>query len=88
MPVIRIPAVLRDCTGGQATVELHAASTGELLQKLASDLPELAIQILSENGQLLPHLQLFMDDQRVVPEHSLTLRANSELLLISPVAGG
>lgn len=88
MPVIQIPAVLRDCTGDQASVEIQAASTNEFLQKLPSDLPELAGRILDANGQLLPHIQLFVGDQRVNAEHSIALNASSELLLISPVAGG
>jgi len=52
---IRLPTVLRQHAGGQATVKANGSTLGEALQDLVLQFPMLKDQVISKNGR---HSQL------------------------------
>ncbi|GAB5402733.1 MAG: MoaD/ThiS family protein [Aureliella sp.] len=88
MPTVHIPASLRNATDGQSTLQIAGVSTDELLAKIRSDHPQLAERILDSDGRLLPHIQMFVGESQVNSSEPVSVDSGSEVLLVSPLAGG
>lgn len=56
-----LPAALRRYAGDEAEVEIHGATLGEALDGLATRFPQLERRLRDEQGQLRPHVLLFVD---------------------------
>lgn len=87
---IRLPTVLRPSAGGQATVEAEGATVGEVFDDLVRQQPGLKSQLLTEDGELHRHLNVFLNDDDIRYLGKLDAKVNDgdTLTLMPAVAGG
>ena len=87
---IRLPTVLRPSAGGQATVEAEGATVGEVFDDLVRQHPGLRGQLLTEDGELHRHLNVFLndDDIRYLGKLDAKVGDSDTLTLMPAVAGG
>ena len=91
MPIaIRLPNVLRPAAGGQATVTADGATVGEVFEDLVRQHPGLRSQLLTDDGALHRHLNVFLndDDIRYLGKLDAKVRDSDTLTLMPAVAGG
>jgi len=87
---VRLPAVLRSATGGQATVRAEGATVGEVFDDLVRQHPGLRDQILTTEGELHRHLNVYLndDDIRYLGKLDAKVAEDDTLTLMPAVAGG
>jgi sulfur-carrier protein len=87
---IRLPNVLRPSAGGQATIEAEGATVGEVFDDLIRQHPGLRAQLLTEDGALHRHLNVFLndDDIRYLGKLDAKVGESDTLTLMPAVAGG
>jgi molybdopterin synthase sulfur carrier subunit len=56
-----LPAALRHYAGEEAEIEIRGGTLGEALDDLAMRLPQLERRLRDEQGQLRPHVLMFVD---------------------------
>jgi molybdopterin converting factor small subunit len=85
-----LPTVLRSATGGQATVEADGATVGDVFDDLIRQHPGLKSQLLTDDGQLHRHLNVFLndDDIRYLGKLDAKVGDRDTLTLMPAVAGG
>jgi molybdopterin converting factor small subunit len=88
----RIPGPLRPLAGGQNTVRLEssAATVGDALEALWGLHPELRHRILTERGELRPHVNVFVGAENIRYTGGLAtpLAGEAEGAIIPAVSGG
>jgi sulfite reductase beta subunit-like hemoprotein/molybdopterin converting factor small subunit len=89
-PLVRIPGMLLEATGGADLLEIDAATVREALAVLAGRYPRLAEQILDGNGEILQSINLFVgeDDIRGLGGLEAPLRPGQELTILPALSGG
>lgn len=87
---VRLPTVLRAGAGGQPTVAADGATVGEVFEDLIRQYPALKSQLLTEDGQLHRHLNVFLndDDIRYLGKLDAKVGETDTLTLMPAVAGG
>ncbi len=90
MPRILIPTALRPYAERRDSVDLPAATVGELLEKLAAAYPELRRHLFSEEGKLRSFVNVYVNDEDIrYLKREATPLAEGDLISIVPsVAGG
>lgn len=90
MTKVLIPTSLRTVTGGNRELDYQADSVGELLEKMTSEYPDLAKQLLDDEGQLVSFINLFVNDENIrdLGGLSTALDDRDEVLLVPAIAGG
>lgn len=90
MSVVRVPAVLRAATGGEATVKVSGGTIGEVFQDLVEQYPGLRSQVLSDDGSPHRHLNVFLndDDIRYLGRLDAKVGEDDTITLMPAVAGG
>jgi molybdopterin converting factor small subunit len=87
-----IPGALREFTGGHSTVviELSPESLGDALSALWTLYPGLRDRLVTEQGQLRQHINLFIGQENVRYTGGLAtaVSAGSEISIIPAVSGG
>ena len=90
--VICIPAALRPLTGGRDRIHLDSspATVGEALQELGRLSPGVRDRVLTEEGSVRPHVNLFVGSANVRETGGLgtPLRDGSEIWILPAVSGG
>ena len=88
----RIPGPLRPLVGGQHTVRLESnpATAGDALDALWGLHPELRHRILTERGELRPHVNVFVGAESIRYTGGLAtpLAGEAEVAIIPAVSGG
>lgn len=87
---VRLPTVLRPAAGGAATVEAQGATVGEVFEDLVRQHPALRDQLLTPEGDLHRHLNVFLndDDIRYLGRLEAKVGDDDTLTLMPAVAGG
>jgi MoaD family protein len=87
---IRLPTVLRQHAGGQATVKANGSTLGEVLQDLALQFPLLKDQVITEDGTLHKFVNVYKNDEDVRYLDKLDTKVDDgDVISILPaVAGG
>jgi molybdopterin converting factor small subunit len=87
---VRLPTVLRPSAGGQATIAAEGATVGEVFQDLIRQHPGLRDQLLTGDGELHRHLNIFLndDDIRYLGKLDAKVADRDTLTLMPAVAGG
>ena len=90
---MRVPAALRDLTGGRATPVFDLAAGGsvsDLLDAIAVAHPALERRIRDEQGTLRPHVNLFIGDENVRSAAGVdtVLCSGDELTVLPAISGG
>lgn len=87
---LRIPTVLRQATGGAATLDGRGSTIGEVLSALAADHPGVKPQLFNEDGSLHKFLNVYVndDDVRYLGGLDAPVADGDEITLLPAVAGG
>lgn len=89
---IVLPEALRELAGGRGVVEVaHGAETvGGVLGALRASHPGLYDRLMTEQGALRPHVNLFVDGENVRFTGGLetAVGVGSEVLVLPAISGG
>jgi molybdopterin converting factor small subunit len=87
---VRLPTILRGATGGHAIVRATGATVGEVFDDLVGLYPELRAQVLTSDGDLHRHLNVFLNDDDIRYLGKLDAKVNEDdiVTLMPAVAGG
>jgi molybdopterin synthase sulfur carrier subunit len=89
---INITGFLTDFTSGRNTIKLEASArtVGEALQQLWQIHPGLRDRVLTEQGQVRMHVNVFLEDENIRRKQLLdtALPENSEITILPSVSGG
>lgn len=87
---VRLPNILRPAAGGQATVAAAGDTVGEVFDDLIRQHPGLREQLLTSDGEIHRHLNIFLndDDIRYLGKLGAKVGETDTLTLMPAVAGG
>jgi molybdopterin synthase sulfur carrier subunit len=87
---VRLPTILRPSTGGVATVAAEGDTVGEVFADLVRQHPALKEQLMTSDGELHRHLNVFLndDDIRYLGRLDAKVTGRDILTLMPAVAGG
>ena len=87
---IGVPGALRDFTAGAAEVEVEGATVGAALEAAGAAYPGLRSRILTPEGELRPHVNVFLerDSVKALDGLATALPAGATLMIVPAVAGG
>jgi MoaD family protein len=89
--VFMIPGPLRELTGDRAEVEVEGAGTvSEALSLLWARWPAVRDRMMTELGEVRPHINIFVDGQNIRDGEGLgaPLRDGAEIFILPAVSGG
>ena len=88
--LVRVPGMLRDCTGGATEVRVPGATLGAALAALADTYPLLRVHVWDEAGALRPHVLIFYNgiSTRRLPDLARPLAPGDQLRIVQAVSGG
>jgi adenylyltransferase/sulfurtransferase len=88
---IHIPTPLRSYVGGQASLDIQAATISDAVAALTNSHPELKKHLFTEEGRLRTFVNVYLNDEdiRYLPLKDDTAVSDSDSLSIIPsIAGG
>jgi molybdopterin converting factor small subunit len=87
---IRLPTVLRQNAGGQATVQASGTTLGEVLEDLVRQFPGLADKVVTTEGTLHKFVNVYVndDDVRYLDKLDTKVGADDTVSILPAVAGG
>ncbi len=87
---IRLPTVLRQHAGGQATVNANGSTLGEALQDLVLQFPMLKDQVITEDGTLHKFVNVYKNDEdvRYLDKLDTAVGDGDTISILPAVAGG
>ena len=90
MPVIRIPAALKYYVDNHNELDIPAASVTDLLAALAERYPTVKFHLLSADGNLRRHFNVFVNGVHIRELDGLATKLNPDdnLILLASAAGG
>jgi molybdopterin synthase sulfur carrier subunit len=90
VPVVRLPTILRQHTGGVASVQADGSTVAEVFASLAQQFPGLRGQIVTDDGTLHRFVNVYKndDDIRYLGKLDTKVGDGDELTVIPAVAGG
>ena len=90
MAKILIPTPLRQYAGGADSVEISAATAGELLSKLTDAHPDLRKQIFNDEGKLRSFVNVYVndDDIRYLDRNDTAVKDGDTVSIVPSIAGG
>ena len=65
MATVKLRAPLKDLAGGNREVAIDGGSVGEVLKELERQHPRIVGWVLDEHGRVRPHVNVFVDGERV-----------------------
>jgi sulfur-carrier protein len=90
--VFMIPGPLRELAGnrGEVRVEGAADSVSEALSLLWASCPAIRDRVLTERGEVRPHVNIFVDGQNIRDAGGLEtpVRDGAEIYILPAVSGG
>ena len=84
---VRIAALLHSYTCGMKVVEVEASTVGEAIAALDRRFPGIAFRIVDEQGQIRPHMNVFLGDERV-RDISASTGGAAEIYIVGALSGG
>lgn len=87
---VRLPTVLRQYAGGQATVKAQGETVRQALEDLVLQFPQLNGQVITEDGQLHKFVNVYVndDDIRYLDKLDTKLTGDETITILPAVAGG
>lgn len=90
--VFVIPGPLREIAGGRAEIRVEgsAGSVSEALALLGDDYPKVHDRIVTELGEVRPHINIFIDGDsfRDLGGLDAPIRSGAEIIILPAVSGG
>jgi sulfur-carrier protein len=84
---IRIAALLHSYTGGMKVVEVEASTVGDAIAALDRRFPGLAFRIVDEQGQIRPHMNVFLGEDKV-RDIGTAITTTAEIYIVGALSGG
>lgn len=91
MPVdVRLPTVLRQYAGGQATVKANGGTIREVFEDLVLQFPQLRGQVVTDEGALHKFVNVYVDDDdiRFLDKLDTKVTGSETVSILPAVAGG
>lgn len=90
MTILRIPSPLRPYANGISEMEIQAENVGQAIEKLTEKFPALQTHLFSEEGELRPFVNLFLNDEDVrhLQGTDTLLKDGDRLMILPSIAGG
>jgi MoaD family protein len=90
MALVRIPAALRDYTGGTAELDVTGDTVASALNDLSANYPQIRRHLYAENGELRSYVNVFVneDDVRTLNGLMTAVHAQDTLMIVPSIAGG
>jgi molybdopterin converting factor small subunit len=90
MPEVRLPTVLRQHAGGQASVQGNGGTVGEILEDLVRQFPLLAGQVVTDEGAMHKFINVYRNDDDVRYLEKLDTKVSDDdvISILPAVAGG
>ncbi|MDP9071732.1 MAG: MoaD/ThiS family protein [Actinomycetota bacterium] len=87
---VRLPTVLRQHAGGQASVKGNGSTLGEVFEDLVRQFPGLAGQVVTEEGDLHKFVNVYVndDDVRYLDKLDTKISDDDVISILPAVAGG
>ena len=87
---IRLPTILRQHAGGQATVQAQGGTLGEIFDDLVRQFPNLAGKVVTEDGALHKFVNVYVndDDVRYLDKLDTKVGGDDTISILPAVAGG
>jgi molybdopterin converting factor small subunit len=87
MPIVWIPALLRDLSGGTAQVHLPGASVREVIKELEQRYPGMKARLV-EHDRLRPNITLVVDGVTSQKRLRERVAPGSEIHFVPAISGG
>jgi molybdopterin synthase sulfur carrier subunit len=84
---VRVAALLHSYTGGARSIEVEASSVGEAIAAVDARFPGLAFRMIDEQGQIRPHMNIFLGEEKV-RDLSSPVPADAEIYIVGALSGG
>jgi molybdopterin synthase sulfur carrier subunit len=91
MPVeVRVPTVLRQNAGGQATITANGATLGEVFDDVVRQFPLMAGKIVTDDGSLHKFVNVYRNDEdvRYLQRLDTPVEDKDVISILPAVAGG
>jgi molybdopterin synthase sulfur carrier subunit len=87
---VRLPTILRQHAGGQASVQANGETVGEVLEDLVRQFPNLAGQVVTDEGALHRFVNVYRndDDVRYLDKLETKVSEDDVISILPAVAGG
>lgn len=88
--LVRIPTALRKLAEGAESIPVEASTVGSALAEVKRTYPDLAAQLVDENGSVRRFINLFANDEdiRFLDDLDTPLADGDELSIVPAIAGG
>jgi sulfite reductase beta subunit-like hemoprotein/molybdopterin converting factor small subunit len=89
-PVVRVPGMLVEATGGADVVEVATGTIAEVLAELRQRFPALVKQVIGPGGEVVSSMNLFIgeEDFRALGGMEAKLMPGQELTILPALSGG
>ena len=84
---IRLASLLHSYTGGNKVIEVEASTVGEAIGALDRRFPGLAFRVIDEQGQIRPHVNIFLGEEKV-SDLTTPITASAEIYIVGALSGG
>jgi molybdopterin synthase sulfur carrier subunit len=84
---VRIAALLHSYTGGMKVVDVEASTVGEAIAALDRRFPGFAFRIVDEQGQIRPHMNIFLGEEKV-RDVAAPISGTAEIYIVGALSGG
>lgn len=90
LTTVKIPAALRDYTGGRDLVSVPAESVADALDQLTRQHPSLRRHLYTDRGELRNYVNVFVNENEIRTLNGLDTRvaAADTLFIVPSIAGG
>jgi sulfur-carrier protein len=87
---IRLPTILRQHAGGQASVQAQGGTLGEIFEDLVRQFPNMAGKVVTEDGALHKFVNVYVndDDVRYLDKLDTKVGDADTISILPAVAGG
>lgn len=87
---VRIPTPLRKHTEGNEVVEVDGSTTGEVLNNLAEQHPDLRDKLFTDEGDLRRFVNVFANDEdiRFLDKLDTEVEDGDQVSIVPAIAGG
>ena len=84
---VRIAALLTSYTGGASEVDVESGTAAGVMAELDRRFPGLAFRVVDEQGQVRPHMNLFLGETRL-RDLDTPVPPGSQITLVGALSGG
>ena len=90
MTKVIVPTPLRPYAGKQASVEVSAATVGELLEKLTREYSDLRRHLYTDDGKLRSFVNVYLNDEdiRYLEKENTAVKESDVVSIVPSIAGG